>query len=127
MASSEPTSQGEKALEWYAAHMVFGYYVVGNAEPTFMYENVVLFSGFTSQEAFEKAEALGRESHVESTLTICGEPGEERFLGIKRLITCLAAPGDGVEVTYLHLRLQEGTSAREYLESDGASVLYEGD
>ena len=107
--------------------MVFGYYIAGETEPTFMYENVVLFGGFTSDEAFEKAEAFGRESFLETTLTIGGKPGEERYLGIKRLIACLGAPGDGVEVTYLHLRLQKGMSAREYLESDEASVLYEGD
>jgi hypothetical protein len=120
-------TQAEKEFQWYAAHMVFGYYIAGEAEPTFMYENIVLFGGFTSEEAFEKAEEFGRESSLETTLTIGGKPGEERYLGIKRLITCLDAPGEGVEVTYLHLRLQKGTSAKDYLENDEASVLYEGD
>jgi hypothetical protein len=117
----------EGPLKWYAAHIVSGYFVIGDDSKFSLYENIVLFSGATPDDAFAKAERYGAEEAsnlVDDSTTLNDLPSRYRFVGVKRLVECLDTPGEAVEVTYIPFELPDGVSAESYLDDEDAVITY---
>jgi Domain of unknown function (DUF4288) len=116
-------------MSWYAAHIVL--YVEKKQQPQDrfpVWENIVLIEAATEDEAFDKAEAIGRdnEGDDDGSFRWAGEPARWVFAGVRKLTTCEneeSRPGDGTELTFLQMEV----GSREALERlvDSRPVLVE--
>src|SRR6267154_5236373 len=95
---------------WYAAHIVMYVEFKEAEQKAFpVWENIVLLSADSEDEAFAKAESKGRESAGDDggTFRWAGKPASWVFGGIRKLTLCEnpeERPGDGTEVSYIEMR-----------------------
>jgi hypothetical protein len=113
-------------MNWYAAHLV-EYLRLHEKEQKdfFVFENVVLVQASTTEEAFAKAEAYGRDYVSDAPCWWRGKPATMVFGGVRKLTTCLDSeqrPKDGTEVTYLNLLVTGKSNFQRYLGNEPAVV-----
>ena len=116
-------------MNWFAAHILL--YVERKQQPQDrfpVWENIVLIEAATEDEAFDKAEAIGRcsEGDDDGSFRWDGEPARWVFAGVRKLTACETGerrPGDGTELTFLQMEV----GSREALNSlvDSRPVLVE--
>src|SRR5262249_60029932 len=76
-----------------------------------VWENIVLISARSEEEAFAKAEKRGWNDpcmEPDETFTWGGKPAEWVFAGVRKLTLCMdekERPASGTEVSYLELEL----------------------
>jgi hypothetical protein len=97
-------------MSWYAAHRLFYVKLKHRRQRRFhVYENIVLISARTQEDAFAKAEKRGWDDafmQPDDSFRWDGEPAEFVFAGVRKLTACMdeeRRPGDGTEVTYIEL------------------------
>jgi hypothetical protein len=125
-------------MPWYAAHVVLYHeFREGPQEEYPVMENVYLVHAGTEDEAFAKAEKRGRSDCVEDeSLTVNGRPARLVFGGVRKLISCAAAPEspgpstvetieDGVEATYSFLVVSSRKELDALIKGEPVQVLYE--
>jgi hypothetical protein len=97
------------------------------------YENIVLLQAETVEEAFDKADEIGRsgEGDSNSTLEWDGTPARMVYRGTRRLVSISSPTGvednptDGCEVTYLQLKLDNEEALDRFMEGDSHARLIE--
>jgi hypothetical protein len=120
---------------WYAAHIVMVQrFVDGAAQDEFgVYENVYLVCADTEEEAFGKAEAIGRsKATVGGDQTWCGRPTKWEYAGIRKLILCgtmtergEGPPKEGDEITYSQFTVSSEGDLDLLTQGESVAVQYE--
>ena len=117
----------------YAAHIIMA---VRYREPPQdaipFYENVVLIDAGSDDEAWDKAEELGREDATDDdpSFTWGDRPARWEFVGVRKLITCQPrglddAIGPGTELTYSQMSVQNEDDLKKLVEGEPVQVNYE--
>lgn len=116
---------------WYAAHIImFAEFKDGVQDKYPVMENIVLIHAKTVDEAFAKAEKIGKEEEGDCDGTFKWEERPVRFVfgGVRKLIECVdkeQQPTDGTEVTYSFLEVADKESLDKLINDDPVQVLYE--
>src|SRR5262249_10953322 len=126
--------QKEKTLmPWYAASAIVAFRLRSGIQDRFtLHENVILVQGQDEREALAKAERFARETAVvdDETLTVDGQPAFAEFCGIRKLISVSNiyseddAPGDGAEVTYSVLEVEDSSAISNLVEGAVVTLKY---
>lgn len=117
-------------MTWYAAHLIMYHKRKRGPQKRFLvWENIVLIQAATSDEAYDKAEQLGREEEEassDSRITIGGHPSRLIFAGVRKVTTCVdkdRRPNDGTEVTYNEFGVRSEAAIKKLV--DGENVMLE--
>jgi hypothetical protein len=115
-------------MNWYAAHMIqYFKYRQGRQRSFLVWENIVLIRASNSDEAYAKAEKMGREEEAidDPSLRIGGHPAKMVFAGVRKVVECLDCdrrPGDGTEVSYTEMELRSEAAIRSLVAGDSVGV-----
>jgi len=125
---------------WYAAHAVYVFELLRGRQSTFtVVENVLLVRARSRKAGLAAAIRVGRrEDSVDPTLTIDGRPARQKFLGIRKIVSCAADPFDnssadglvgtirsGTEATYLTYRVSSRADLARIMRGKEAEVVFE--
>lgn len=119
-------------MTWYAAHIVMQIAVNGRKDVV-AWENIILVQASTVEEAYDKADEIGREGEGDSngTLELEGAPARMLYRGTRRLVTISSPtgtediPSNECEVSYLQLKLESEEALQKFMEGDGPAQLVE--
>jgi hypothetical protein len=94
-----------------------------------VWENLYLISASDSEEAYRKADELGRQAQTasEDGMTYGEEPALWRFAGVRRLAECLESPEDGAEIGYLKYTLPNKEAVASLIARQPTLVVLEPD
>jgi len=115
---------------WYAAHLIMYVKYTKHTQRTFpLFENVILISAESEEEAFAKAERCGqaRAGKKDAGFTWDGKPATWVFGGVRKLTLCEDAeerPGDGTEITYTEMQVGSCSALRKLIEGEPVEVTY---
>jgi hypothetical protein len=115
-------------MNWYAAHIImFFKYRQGRQRSFPVWENIVLVRARSADEAFAKAEQLGRDDEAceDESLTWAGHPAKIVFAGVRKLVECVdpdQRPGNGTEVTYNEMHLPSEKAVYQLATGDRSNV-----
>lgn len=107
-------------MTWYAAHVVMCVRFRSGAQGKFpVWENIVLVSAKSEDEAFEKAEQVGRETAADDDPSFKWGRRAARweFVGVRKLVECAlagAAPASGDEISYTELEFDSLAAVRAF-------------
>ena len=91
-----------------------------------MWENIILIRARDSEEAYAKAEELGRQDAFDDpTLTWGGHPAQVIFAGVRKITLCVdpdTRPNHGTEVTYIEMDLGSEEAIRKLVEMEPVAV-----
>ena len=117
---------------WYAAHLLFYVKLKHKRHQRYsVWENIVLISAKTEDEAFAKAEKRGWNDSCmapDDSFTWCGEPAEWVFAGVRKLTLCQEEkhrPDDGTEVSYLELEVPSKAALDKLIAGEPVTVRIE--
>src|SRR5947208_2130786 len=108
---------------WFAAHVVMLFKPQsGTQELHYFHENVILIEATSVDEAFERAQAIGREAEMDSSGTeVCGTPTRYVFAGLRKIVECQGPTRydgseltTGTEVTYTTMKLYSAAEFERY-------------
>ena len=117
-------------MNWYAAHLIL---YVKFKEPSQAYfplwENIVLIQADMEDEAWTKAEQLGRdeEGDEDGTFRWDDKPATWVFAGVRQLLLCVdpeERPGDGTEVTYSEMEVDSLAALEQFVSGQPATVRF---
>jgi hypothetical protein len=119
-------------MTWYAAHIVMQMELRGR-EDILAWENVVLVQADTVDNAYAKADAIGRigEGDADGTMEWDGVPARMIYRGTRRLVSISSPtdidnnPSDGCEVTYMQLELDSEEALNKFIVGEGSARLLE--
>ena len=115
-------------MAWYAAHIILFFRLKKGTQKCFpIWENIVLIRAESEQEAFAKAEELGRQDagDDEGSLRIDDKPAELVFAGIRKLVLCRdhdRRPTDGIEVSYTEMATRSEEAIHKLVAGEPVSV-----
>jgi hypothetical protein len=115
---------------WYTAHLIMFVKFKKGSQPHYpVWENIVLVEARTEDEAFAKAEGLGRSEEGDDggSFRWGGEPAEWVFAGVRKLTECQAPdgrPGDGAELSYNELALGSLEAVKKLAAGERVQVTY---
>lgn len=120
-------------MKWYAASAImYNKFKDGNQDFFPIWENVILISANSFDEALKKAEkrALQDEGDSHGTLEYNGRQAYMTFAGIRKVIECECndseeGPIDGTEITYSHLIVRDAKDFDKLINGDSVIVQYE--
>ena len=91
-------------IQWYAAHIVMAVKLLDGEQTEFpIWENIILISAISDDEAYDKAEIRARKDEGDDDFTWGGIPAKWEFAGIRKIVSCVdpeQRPDDGTEFTY---------------------------
>ena len=121
-------------MPWYAAHAIVSYRTIKPSKGEIrVYENVILISAKDGAEAHNKAQRFGKADIVkdETLTTMEGEPLEESFVGIRKLIEIVnpfspgpATPVDGAEIKYSSFTVKDEQALVDLVIGDEVLISY---
>jgi len=117
-------------MSWYAASIVVCVKFMDGEQDSYpLWENVVLIEASSENEAFRKAELIGKESDGDEFYW------EDRsavweFSGIRKLLSIDTGEEDGsiidgTEVTFSQMLLDSKSDLKKFIDGDEVSVIYE--
>jgi hypothetical protein len=115
-------------MSWYAAHMIqYFKYRQGRQRSFMVWENIVLIRARNAEEAYAKAERIGREEEAfdDESLRVDGHPAQLLFAGVRKVVLCLdpdRRPGDGTEVSYTEMELRSEEDVRKLVAGESIAV-----
>lgn len=118
-------------MPWYAAHIVMSVRFKDGTQDTYpLWENIVLLEAGSDEEAERKAELKGREGEGDSDGSFRWEdrPATWVFAGVRKVIVCEdphAPPGDGIEITYSEMAVDDEESLAKLVRGEPVTVRYE--
>lgn len=118
-------------MRWYAAHLIMVAKFKDKCQDKYpIWENVILLSANSDDEALSKAEKRGKEdeSGSESEFLWEGRPAIWTFVGVRKLIECVdtdTRPGDGTEITYSELELGSEDALAKLVAGEPVIVNYQ--
>ena len=117
----------------YAAHLIMA--VKYRNEPQSdipFYENVLLIDAGSDDEAWDKAEEIGREEGADDDLSFRWNehPARLEFVGIRKLITCQPRGlsdriESGAELTYSQMSVRSEADLKKLVDGEPVEVVYE--
>jgi uncharacterized protein DUF4288 len=121
-------------MTWYAAHLIEYFKLIDAPQDRYpVFENVVLIKADSRDEAFEKAEKIGKRDYddgdSDSGTTIDGQPARVVFGGVRVIVECRDSekrPGHGTEVTYSEFEVKGENNLQKLIQGDTVRVVYEG-
>ena len=123
--------EGMFKMKWYAAHVIMHIkFKDGNQDCYPVWENIYLVCGNSNDEAFEKAENIGKEWEGDSlgTLTWDERPATWVFAGVRKLIECDDSnnrPNNGTEITYSQFLVKNKESLDLLVNGEIVDITYE--
>jgi len=114
--------------KWFAAHIVMYVQFKEEGQTAFpVWENIVLIHAQSDEEAFEKAETIGREGEgdEDGSFRWLDKPARWVFGGVRKLTLCLDAakrPEDGTEISYIQMWVRSRSALRKLIQSDRVGV-----
>ena len=117
-------------MSWYAAHTImYVKYKDGIQDSYPFWENIILVEADSDDEAVAKAKSRAREDEGDSngTFTWSGRPAQWCFGGIRKIVTCEDPenkPGDGTEITYLEMEVDDEEMFRKLMSGEPVEVKY---
>jgi hypothetical protein len=123
--------KGSRKMTWYAAHLIEYFKLRDESQDHYKaWENIVLIQADSSDEAFDKAEAIGKENYddMDDTLRFGDKPAKSVFGGIRKLVECRDSelhPGHGTEVTYFEFELDSEETLKKLIDGESVTVEYE--
>jgi hypothetical protein len=113
----QETSKSGADMSWYAASLIFVFRVRKGKQERFpLWENVYLLESQSAEDAWRKAEELGRAEQVDDeSLTLDDEPAFLRFSGVRKVVAIqnpfpaapnADPPSDKAEITYSEFALR---------------------
>jgi hypothetical protein len=114
-------------MNWYAAHIIMYVKLKDAPQDRYsMWENIVLISAESSDEAYAKAEQQGRDDvGDDDSFRHDGKPAEWVFAGVRKVTLCQdpkERPGDGTEVSYLELEAASLDELTKLVRGEPATV-----
>jgi hypothetical protein len=119
---------------WYTAHIIMAVEFEDPADQTSypIWENITLVEADSEEEAWEKAERLGREEETDGSDNFRWnkKPARWKFAGIRKLIECRSdepddRPTHGAEVSYSQMSVPDKESLSKLVQGKPVEVLYE--
>ena len=117
---------------WYAAHIIMCVKYKDRIQDKYpVYENIVLIESDSEDDAWEKAEQMGRADEAgDDSFRWDGNPARLEFAGVRKLMECRSThdledkPATGTEVSYSQMVVGRDCLER-FLEGEPVEVLYE--
>jgi hypothetical protein len=115
-------------MKWFAAHVVMVVKFKGQKQSHYpVWENIVLLSAASEDEAFAKAEEYGRleEGDEDGTFHWGGEPACWAFAGVRKLTECAVVdnrPDDGSEITFNEFEVDSQQALERFVAGRSTSV-----
>jgi hypothetical protein len=117
---------------WYAAHVIMYFKAKKGRQGRYLvWENVFLVEAASTDEAFAKAERLGRadEGNSDGSLRLNDRPVTLTYGGVRKAVRVGYGtddePVDGVEATYSVLRVQDRRALNRLVAGKSVTVRYE--
>jgi hypothetical protein len=119
---------------WYTAHIIMSVQFDNQADQTTypVWENIVLIQAPSEDEAWERAEQIGRDEQTDGSdgFRWKNKPARWVFAGIRKLIECRSddpkdRPVHGAEVSYSQMIVPDKESLIKLANGRPVSVLYE--
>ncbi len=122
-------------MSWYTANILIALKAEGRKQTKYpVYENVVLIEAASVEDAYRKAEKIGREEEaIDDALTLYSAPAKRIFAGIRKVITVQNPfpnhptddrPCDGTEITYSLLELDSEEAIAKLAKGEATPVVY---
>jgi len=117
-------------MSWFAAHVIMAVKLKSGRQSRFpVWENIVLIEAKSEDEAFRKAEDIGRQGEGDDggTFHWGGKPASWVFAGVRKLTDCALAgtgPEDGTEITYNELELESAAAVELFAAGDPVPLRY---
>lgn len=124
-------------MKWFTAHILM-YFELKTPDPGqgdqsefVVWENVVILSGNSLDEVFEKARKRGQadERNGGDDLTWEGRPVRMVFGGLRKIVECDSeiegALSEGDELTYSEMKVQGSENLRRLISGEKVQVLLE--
>ena len=113
-------------MSWYAAHLIEYFKYRQRRQRSFLvWENIVLIRARSAEEAYAKAQQMGREeealSDKDKSLRLNGHPAKLVFAGVRKVVLCVdpdRRPGDGTEVSYTEMELRSEEALRKLVAGE---------
>src|SRR5262249_12574281 len=117
----------ESVMNWYAAHLIqYFKYREGKQRSIMVWENIVLIRAASADEAYRKAEKIGREDTIDDkTLRVGKHPAKMVFAGVRKIVECVdpkKRPGGGTEVSYNEMVLRSEEAIRKLAAGEDVPV-----
>ncbi len=115
-------------MSWYAAHLIQYFKYRQRRQRSFLvWENIVLIRARSAEEAYAKAEQIGREeeAHDDESLRMDGHPAQLLFAGVRKVVLCVdpdRRPSDGTEVSYTEMELPSEEAVRKLVDGEPVVV-----
>ena len=116
-------------MTWYSAHIVMFVEFKEEKQDRFpAWENIVLLDAATEEEAYTRAEELGRRDEGDDggTFRWGKQPARWVFAGVRKLTECVLSadrPGDGDEVSSLELQFKTKKDLNRFVSGKSAMAL----
>ncbi len=115
-------------MSWYAAHLIqYFKYREARQRSFVVWENVVLIRARSAEDAYAKAERIGREEEAidDESLRVGGHPAKLLFAGVRKVVLCVdpdRRPGDGTEVSYTEMVLPSEKAVHQLAAGESVAV-----
>jgi hypothetical protein len=117
-------------MTWYAAHIIMSVRLKERRQTRFpVWENVVLIKAESADEAFDKAEEIGKrdEGDDDGSFRWGGHAATWVFAGVRKLTECATMngrPQDGEEVSFIELELDSLRAVKRLAAGESVTVRY---
>ena len=131
MTKSRESGENEitrQAMKWFAAHIIMVVKLKNGPQKRFpVWENIVLVSAESDDEAFAKTEQYGRKEEGDDDCTFRwdGKPARWVFAGVRKLTECAVVgerPDDGTEISYNEMELGSERAIEQFVAGRPTSV-----
>ena len=119
---------------WYAAHVIMNVEFENAADQSSFpfWDNVVLIEADSEDDAWEKAEARGRDGETDGSdgFRWNDKPARWKFAGVRKLIECRTddasdRPVHGAEISYSQMSVPDRASLSKIVQGKSVDVRYE--
>ena len=116
-------------MKWFGAHcLMLVEFLDGNQDSFFLWENILLISADTPEEAAGKASDLSRQQEGRQTnFTREGRPAKVVFAGLRKVVSCDVPDDgrlDGMEVSYNELIVSNRSDLVKLCRGEEVCVLH---
>jgi len=122
-------------MAWFSATLIsVARLRTGEQDSYPVWEDICLIEASTDDEAFRKAEELGKSRDSDDqTLTLNGQPARMTFLGVRKVARVInpldvsedAVPQHGSEVAFSKYSVSASTDLEKLVRGESVPVIYE--
>jgi hypothetical protein len=122
-------------MAWFSATLISAARLRAGEQDSYpVWEDVCLIEASTEDEAFRKAEELGRSRETDDpTFTLNGQPATMAFLGVRKIARVInpldipedAAPLGGSEIAFSKYSVSTTSDLEKLVRGESVPVIYE--